>query len=139
MKTYRPNNRNYIYTLVGFGVILMVLTFSLYTETDFLDSNRNLGLSGFWLFLILLSSIPVVFKIEVDKGFVRSYFLGNLMVEANSINLKSVQYKSVKIGFYGSIKVLKVSTKSNSFFKNISIGEQLYGKGVINQVMEALK
>ena len=90
-RIYKTDLRGLLCVILLFLVLLLPLTFSLYVETDFSDSSRNMGLLGFWLMIGLIIAFVASFRAEIDDFSVTSYFLNFKTYSIRAANVQSVE------------------------------------------------
>ena len=138
MTIYRAKY-SYIFTNSLIFILPLLLTIVTLTEGSAATSNEWIGLCGFWVIVVIITFIPLAFKLEVNDDFVKSYLFGFLMITLTSSNVKSVTYRNLFKGGLGFGKALIMYADVNGRRKRFSMGERLYGKEAINHVKNVLK
>lgn len=103
------------------------------------QTSRLVGYGAFWILGIILALIPLAFKLEVGKDYIKSYFLGVCFTEVHSSEVQSIQYGNLLRGGLGIGKGLNYRISRNGRNKMYSIGENFYGKEAISHVKRVLE
>jgi hypothetical protein len=142
------NKNNTIYkarkSVMGGGLIILAIVFfgitlPLLIQRTSVTSGQIEGLIGFWLLGLILTIIPLGFKIEVQEKSVKSYLWGYCIRELRSSDVVSITYgKSfpIDLGFGNG---LIIHARANGRSVRFSMGESLYGKEAIEDVRRSLQ
>lgn len=137
MKTYKIK-KAYIVSnsiMLIFPVVLTAITFSEGAATN----NEVVGLGMFWLLCLLITLVPILFRVEVGSGEVKTYFAGFLTSHIRAQDVEVVEYGNLLRGGLGVGNGLKIwSKKQNGSKVYRSIGERAYGKKAIEEIRSAL-
>src|SRR5215471_6286939 len=107
-KIYKPKKSVMGGGLVVLAVIFFGLTLPLIVEGSPVEIEKLLGLVGFWLLGIILTLIPFLFKLEVGRDYVKSYFLGFCIRDVRASNVQALEYGNLmRVGGLGYGKGLK--------------------------------
>ena len=137
MKTYKIK-KSYILSnsiLLIFPAALTAITFSEGNATN----NEVFGLGMFWVLCLLITLVPILFRIEVGSGEIKTYFAGLLTSHIRAQDVEVMEYGNLLRGGLGVGKGLKIwSKKQNGSKVYRSIGERAYGKEAIEEIRSAL-
>ncbi|MBI2120798.1 MAG: hypothetical protein HYT94_04210 [Parcubacteria group bacterium] len=125
----------FILTLTFFGFTLPLLI-----AGDPVEPRKLVGLLGFWVTGIILTILPLTFKLEIGNGYVRFYAVGLCYRNLHSTDIQVLEYGNLmRAGGLGYGKGLKGWEKRKYGSKYFSIGEKLYGKEAIQHAKRVLE
>lgn len=140
VKIYRPRK-----STTGAGLVVLVLVFfgltlPLIIEGAPIETKKLSALICFWLIGILLTIVPLMFKLEVGENYVKSYFLGFCVRNIHSADIEVLEYGNLmRFGGLGMGKGVKAWERTkNGGLKYFSLGEGGYGRNVIEEVRRVL-
>jgi hypothetical protein len=73
---YKPKKSAMGGGLFVLAIVFFGLTLPVCLEGEALSQTKLLGLIGFWFFGIMLTVIPLMFRLEIGADFVRGYTNG---------------------------------------------------------------
>ena len=125
----------------GLPVLFIIFLFlmPLFGSDTPLEGGRLVGLIILLSVSIILLIAPMAFKLEVGKGYSKTYFLGFCITTIKSVDVQIVQYSNLLRGGLGVGKGLNIVININGKTKNYSVGEKLYGKKAIDHVKHVLE
>lgn len=125
--------------LVVLAIVFFGLTLPLIVEGAPVGAGKLLGLIGFWVMGIILTLIPLAFKLEVGETYVRTYFFYFRILNLLPSNIEAMEYDNLFHGGLGVGKGLNIRINLNGKSKNTSIGENIYGKEAIMHAKRVLE
>ncbi|MEK7113598.1 MAG: hypothetical protein AAB873_02095 [Patescibacteria group bacterium] len=137
---YKPRK-----SVMGGGlVMLLVLFFGLtlpaIIEGSPLPKNELFGLLGFWFIGLVVTFLPLAFKIEIGVDYVKTYFFKFQLRDLRPANIQVLEYGNILRGGLGVGKGIKGWEKTrNGNLKYFSIGETGYGKEAIAHAKRVLE
>jgi hypothetical protein len=125
--------------LVVLAILFFGLTLPVIIAGTPVPQEQLLGVVGFWVLGILVTVVPLGFRIEIDDSSVKAYFLNFQIRHLRSANIRSLEYGNLTgwwILPFG--KGLKGWERTNRGSKYFSIGENTYGKEAIEHARRVL-
>jgi hypothetical protein len=126
--------------LVALVIVFLGLTIPIIVQGTPVPAGQLYGLAGFWVIGIVLTIVPLCFRMEIDNDSVRSFFLGFMIRDLHASNIQSIEYTNLKgWGVLSFGKGLKGWEKTGRGSKYFSIGDNAYGKEAIDHARRVLE
>jgi hypothetical protein len=124
--------------LTMLAIVFFGLTLPLIVEGAPLEMKKLMALAGFWAMGIVLTILPLLWKLEVGQDYVKTYFLGFCVMNVRSSDVQVLVYGNLFVGGLGG-KGLTFRALTRGRSKAYSIGEAFYGKEAIAHVRRVLE
>lgn len=137
MKIYKIR-KNYILNnsvLLIFPAVLTVVTLS----EGSVASSEIFSLGMFWLLCLLITFVPILFRIEVGSNDIKTFFFGFQTSHIQAEDVEVLEYGNLFRGGLGVGKGLKMWVKTSKGRKAITIGEKAYGKEAVEHMKQVLE
>lgn len=124
MKIYKARLTG-ILTLLLVPLPLVILPF---IAEESLQKHQWIVIGGFFVLMLLLVLAATAWKLEIEDGTVKSYFLGFLVVELSASNVRHLSYGNLLKGGLGMGKGLIIHADVNGKSKRLTLGEKCTAK-----------
>lgn len=135
MKIYKANIRFNLPLLI----IPIILALILVSEKIAPKKEVTIGLAIFAIVSVIIVLAPLAFSLEVGSNYIKTRFLGFIIWDLKSSDVKSLEYQNMLRGNLGVGKGLIIRANFAGKNKNFTIGEKLYGKNAIEDAKRALE
>ncbi len=130
-------------TKIGGGLFILIalsLVFILprIIEGTPIETNKILGLAGFWLIGIVLALAPRAFKLEVGNTYIKTYFLNFCLRDLHTADVEVLEYGNLFLGGMNGKGLKGWEKTKRGNLKFFSIGEIGYGKEAITHAYKVL-
>ena len=135
-------NRKYRGSLFyGMPILIFptLLTLLAFNSDIPIDTGKLIGIIGFWLIGLLLTLIPVIGYIKVNKNYVENYFLSFRIWKITPSDVQRLEYGNLFRGGLGYGKGLTLTVRVNGKKKKFNIGEKIYGKDAVEDIRKVLE